>query len=76
MGSSGLALTDANVPGAVRRRLWLAAGQHHQSGDLRRDAAVSFLCDLLPARSEAVWEVAVAGAVDAVCRGSRSKVGL
>jgi len=35
---------------------------------LRRDAAVSFLCDLLPARSEAAWEIAIAGAVDAVCR--------
>jgi hypothetical protein len=35
---------------------------------LRRDAAVSFLTDLLPARAEAAWEVAVAGAVDVVCR--------
>jgi AAA-like domain len=35
---------------------------------LRRDATVSFLCDLLPARAEAAWEVAVAGAVDVVCR--------
>jgi hypothetical protein len=35
---------------------------------MRQDAAVSFLCDLLPARSEAAWETAVAGAVDAVRR--------
>jgi len=39
---------------------------------LRRDAAISFLGDLLPSRSEAAWEVAVAGAVDAVCRVSRT----
>ena len=39
---------------------------------LRQDAAVSFLCDLLPARSEAAWEAAVAGAVDAVCRALAS----
>ncbi len=39
---------------------------------MRQDAAVSFLCDLLPARSEAAWEIAVAGAVDAVRRRSRS----
>jgi len=38
---------------------------------LRQDATVSFLCDLLPARSEAAWETAVAGAVDAVRRRSR-----
>ena len=38
---------------------------------LRQDAAVSFLCDLLPVRSEALWETAVAGAVDAVRRRSR-----
>ena len=37
---------------------------------LRQDAAVSFLTDLLPARSEAAWEAAVASAVDAVCRRS------
>jgi hypothetical protein len=35
---------------------------------LRQDAAVSFLCDLLPARSEAAWETAIAGAVDSVRR--------
>jgi hypothetical protein len=39
---------------------------------LRRDAAVSFLCELLPSRSEAAWELAVAGAVDVVCRRSRA----
>ena len=39
---------------------------------MQQDAAVSFLCDLLPARSEAAWEIAVAGAVDAVRRRSRS----
>jgi hypothetical protein len=39
---------------------------------LRRDAAVSLLCELLPARSEAAWEVAVATAVDVVCRRSRA----
>ena len=33
---------------------------------LRQDAAVSFLCDLLPARAEAAWETAVVGAVDRV----------
>jgi len=38
---------------------------------LRQDATVSFLCDLLPARSEAAWETAVAGAVDAVRRRSK-----
>ena len=38
---------------------------------LRHDAATSFLTDLLPARSEASWEAAVAGAVDAVCRARR-----
>jgi hypothetical protein len=38
---------------------------------MRQDAAVSFLCDLLPARSEASWEAAVAGAVDAVRRRSK-----
>jgi hypothetical protein len=37
---------------------------------LRHDAATSFLTDLLPARSEAAWEAAVASAVDAVCRRS------
>ena len=35
---------------------------------MRQDATVSFLCDLLPSRSEAAWETAVAGAVDAVRR--------
>jgi hypothetical protein len=35
---------------------------------LRQDAAVSYLCDLLPARSEASWETAVVKAVDAVIR--------
>ena len=39
---------------------------------MQQDAAVSFLCDLLPTRSEAAWEIAVAGAVDAVRRRSRS----
>ncbi len=37
---------------------------------MRQDAAVSFLCDLLPMRSEAAWEAAVARAVDAVRRRS------
>ena len=37
---------------------------------LRRDATTSFLCDLLPSRSEATWEAAVGAAVDAVCRRS------
>jgi len=37
---------------------------------LRHDAAVSFLCDLLPSRSEATWETAVVQAVDAVLRRS------
>jgi hypothetical protein len=35
---------------------------------MRQDAAVSFLCDLLPMRSEAAWEAAIARAVDAVRR--------
>ena len=35
---------------------------------MRHDAAVSFLCDLLPARSEAAWETAVVKAVDGVIR--------
>jgi hypothetical protein len=39
---------------------------------MRQDAAVAFLCDLLPARAEAAWETAVVGAVDAVRRRSRS----
>jgi hypothetical protein len=39
---------------------------------MRQDATVSFLCDLLPARSEAAWETAVAGAVDAVRRRSKT----
>jgi hypothetical protein len=38
---------------------------------LRQDAAVSFLTDLLPARSEAAWETAVVRAVDAVMRRAR-----
>jgi hypothetical protein len=33
---------------------------------MRHDAAVSFLCDLLPARSDAAWETSVVAAVDAV----------
>ncbi len=33
---------------------------------MRHDAAVSFLCDLLPARSDAAWETSVLAAVDAV----------
>ena len=37
---------------------------------MRHDAAVSFLCDLLPARSEAAWETAVVKAVDADIRGA------
>jgi hypothetical protein len=37
---------------------------------LRREAAVSFLCDLLPARSEPVWETAVLAAVDRVMQRS------
>jgi AAA-like domain len=39
---------------------------------MRQDATVSFLCDLLPARSEAAWETSVAGAVDAVRRRSKT----
>ena len=35
---------------------------------MRQDAAVSFLCDLLPARAEAAWETAIVKAVDAVLR--------
>jgi hypothetical protein len=35
---------------------------------MRQDAAVSFLCDLLPARAEAAWETSVVKAVDAVLR--------
>ena len=38
---------------------------------LRHDAAVSFLCELLPQRADATWETAVVRAVDAVCRRSR-----
>ena len=38
---------------------------------LRQDAAVSFLCDLLPPRSEASWEASVAAAVDSVRRRSK-----
>jgi hypothetical protein len=37
---------------------------------MRQDAAVSFLCDLLPARSEAAWETAVVKAVDGVIRAA------
>ncbi|HEX3875284.1 MAG TPA: ATP-binding protein [Solirubrobacteraceae bacterium] len=37
---------------------------------MRHDAAVSFLCDLLPARSDAAWETSVVTAVDAVVRGA------
>ncbi len=39
---------------------------------LRQDATVSFLCDLLPARSDAAWETAVTGAVDAVRRRAQA----
>lgn len=35
-------------------------------GHLRRDAAVSFLCDLLPAPHEPLWETAVLAAVERV----------
>jgi AAA-like domain len=35
---------------------------------LRQDAAVSFLCDLLPGRAEPAWETAVVAAVDLVVR--------
>ncbi len=38
---------------------------------LRQDAAVSFLRDLLPARSEPAWETAVVAAVDRVLTRSR-----
>jgi hypothetical protein len=38
---------------------------------MRHDAAVSFLCDLLPARSEASWETAVVKAVDVVLRHAK-----
>jgi hypothetical protein len=37
---------------------------------LRQEATVSFLCDLLPARSDAAWETAVIKAVDSVLRGA------
>jgi AAA-like domain len=37
---------------------------------LRQEAAVSFLCDLLPERAEPAWETAVLSAVDRVLRGS------
>ncbi|MEA2370522.1 MAG: hypothetical protein QOH12_916 [Solirubrobacteraceae bacterium] len=37
---------------------------------MRHDAAVSFLCDLLPARSDAAWETSVVAAVDAVVNRS------
>jgi hypothetical protein len=39
---------------------------------LRHDAAVSFLRDLLPARTEPAWETAVLAAVDAVSRVSQA----
>jgi hypothetical protein len=39
--------------------------------NLRQDATVSFLCDLLPARAEPAWETAVVGAVDRVMRRAR-----
>jgi AAA-like domain len=39
---------------------------------LRREAAVSFLSDLLPTRMEPAWETAVVGAVDTVMRRSRA----
>ncbi len=38
---------------------------------MRHDAAVSFLCELLPARSDATWEAAIAAAVDAVRRRAK-----
>jgi hypothetical protein len=38
---------------------------------IRQDAAVSFLCDLLPPRAEATWETAVIKAVDSVLRHSK-----
>jgi hypothetical protein len=38
---------------------------------IRQDAAVSFLCDLLPPRAEATWETAVIKAVDSVLRNSK-----
>ncbi len=38
--------------------------------NLRQDAAVSFLRDLLPGRAEPAWETAVVGAVDRVMRRS------
>jgi hypothetical protein len=39
---------------------------------MRHDAAVSFLCELLPARSEATWETAIVKAVDGVLRRART----
>jgi hypothetical protein len=38
---------------------------------MRQDAAVSFLRDLLPARSEAAWETSIVKAVDTVMRRAR-----
>jgi hypothetical protein len=38
---------------------------------MRHDAAVSFLCDLLPARAEAAWETAIVKAVDSVLRRTK-----
>jgi hypothetical protein len=37
---------------------------------LKQEAAVSFLRDLLPGRSEPIWETAIVGAVDRVLAGS------
>jgi hypothetical protein len=37
---------------------------------MRHDAAVSFLCELLPERAEATWETAIVRAVDTVSRRS------
>jgi hypothetical protein len=39
---------------------------------LRQDTAVSFLCNLLPARAEPAWEIAVVSAVDRVLRRART----
>jgi hypothetical protein len=39
---------------------------------MRHDAAVSFLCALLPVRSDAAWETAIVKAVDAVTRHARA----
>jgi AAA-like domain len=42
---------------------------------LRQDAAVSFLCALLPGRAEASWETAIVGAVDRVLSRARAGAG-